>query len=268
MHEAIPHTPSQRELSATQRRYQQPFELRPRNAQNADVLECYGKKDQRVCALEKRHFMHDEQSRTIGEWLDLCGINLNEYGVCWPRDELNGVSDLRCRPKQTTGQYVAWNILKDEIVAHLPSFEELIPRLDIESCRDAWFLKKPIKLKEDCFKDFKAKLLEETGSKIRLLNVPVAQTMVSRTSQRQHSVMVRERLKHLYGVGYGHSMNTHDATTNVTPRGTATEIHYDSDLHISTARDESGANCELRSAHETMVVVARFREPPTCDMLL
>jgi hypothetical protein len=188
--------------------------------------------------------MHDKQSRTIGEWLDLCGINLNEHGVRWPHDVLDELSDLRFQPRQISGQCVAWHIFKDERVACLPSFEELIPRLDIESCRDAWFLEKPIKLKEDRFEDFKAKLLEETVSKIRLLNVPVTRTMVSRRSQRQHSVMVRERVEHFYRVADDHSINVHDATTNVTPRGTATEIHHDSDPHISTACGESGTNCE------------------------
>jgi hypothetical protein len=39
-------------------------------------------------------------------------------------------------------------------------------------------------------------------------------------------------------------MEIHDATKNVTPRGTATEIHHDSDPHISTACGESGRSCE------------------------
>jgi hypothetical protein len=122
-----------------------------------------------------------------------------------------------------------------------------ILRLDIDSCRDAWFLEKPIKLKEDRFEDFKAHLLEETVltvRKIRLLNVPVTKRMVSRRSQSQHSVMVRERVQHFYGVGGGHSIEIHEATTNVTPQGTATEIHHDSDPHISTACGESGTSCE------------------------
>ncbi|GAB7336737.1 hypothetical protein MBLNU13_g10835t1 [Cladosporium sp. NU13] len=56
--------------------------------------------------------------------------------------------------------------------------------------------------------------------------------------------MIRERVKHFYKIRDDHSINVHDATTNVTPRGTATEIHHDSDPHISTACGESGTNCE------------------------
>jgi hypothetical protein len=56
--------------------------------------------------------------------------------------------------------------------------------------------------------------------------------------------MIRERVKHLYGVGDDHFVEVHDATTNVTPRGTATEIHHDSDPHISTVCGESGASSE------------------------
>jgi hypothetical protein len=43
--------------------------------------------------------MYDELSRTIGGWLDLCGINLIENGVCWPRNELDELSYLRFQLK-------------------------------------------------------------------------------------------------------------------------------------------------------------------------
>jgi hypothetical protein len=192
--------------------------------------------------LGEEHYLHNKKSRTIGEWLDLCGIDLYEHGVRWPSDKLDELPNLRFQPKQTSGQCIAWQMFKDDRAAHLPSFEELVSRLDIESCRDAWFLEKPIKLKEDHFEYFKEYLLDETVSKIRLLNIPVTKEMASRKSQSQHSVMVRERVQHFYDVGDGHSIEIHDATTNVTPRGTATEIHHDSDPHISTAWGGSGAS--------------------------
>jgi hypothetical protein len=62
-------------------------------------------------------------------------------------------------------------------------FEELVPRLDIESCRDTWFLEKTIKLSEDRFENFKEYSLNETISKILLLNVPVTKETVSHRSQ-------------------------------------------------------------------------------------
>jgi hypothetical protein len=192
--------------------------------------------------LGEEHYLHNKKSRTISEWLDLCGVDLYEHGVRWPRDKLDELPDLRFQPKQTSGQCIAWQIFNDNRATHLPSFEELASGLDIESCRDAWFLEKPIKLKEDRFENFKAHLLEETVSKVRLLNVPVTRNMVSRKSQHQHSVMVRERVQHFYGVGDDRSIEIHDATTNVTPRGTATEIHHDSDPHISTVWSGSGAS--------------------------
>jgi hypothetical protein len=192
--------------------------------------------------LGEEQYLHNIQSRNISEWLNFCGIDLYEHGVRWPRDKLDELPNLRTQPEQTSGQCVAWQIFENDRAAHLPSFEELVSRLDIESCRDAWCLEKPIKLKEDRFEEFKARLLDETVSKIRLLNVPVTKEMVSRRSQSQHSVMVREMVQHFYGVGDDHVIEVHDATTNVTPRGTATEIHHDSDPHISTACGEPGTS--------------------------
>ena len=111
-------------------------------------------------------------------------------------------------------------------------------------CRDARFLEKPIKLKEDRLKDFKAHMLEETVSRIRLLDVPVTKRMVSPGLQREHSRIVRQRVQHFYNVGDDHPIEVRDTTTNVTPRGTATEINHDSDPHISTVCSRSGANFE------------------------
>jgi hypothetical protein len=168
-------------------------------------------------SLEKKHYLHDKQSRTIGEWLDICNIDLLENGVRWLHYELDGLPDLRARPKRTSGQCIAWHISKDDRAVNLPPFEELVPRLDVESCRDAWLQEKPIKLREDRFEDLKAHLLEETISKIRLLNVPVTKRMVSRRWQRQHPAMVRERVRRFHGVGDDHVIECHNATTNVTP---------------------------------------------------
>jgi hypothetical protein len=133
--------------------------------------------------LEEERYLYNKKSRTTREWLDVCGIDLGEHGVRWPRDKLDKLPNLHFQPEQTSGQCIAWQIFENDRTAHLPSFEELVPRLDIESCRDAWFLEKPIKLKEDRFEDFKEYLLDETVPKIRLLNVPVTKEMVSRRSQ-------------------------------------------------------------------------------------
>jgi hypothetical protein len=110
--------------------------------------------------LGEEHYLHDKQSRTIGEWLDLCSIDLYENGVRWLRDMPDKLPDLQYKPKQTSGQCIAWQIFKDDRAAHLLSFEDFAPRLDFESCHDAWFLEKPIKLEVDCFEEFEAHLLE------------------------------------------------------------------------------------------------------------
>lgn len=203
---------------------------------------CLGSKPRHVLRVD--HDPQNKRSLTISEWLDRCNIDLYENGVNWPCDMLDEIPDLRFLPKRTSGQCIDWQIFKDDRVVQLPSFEELVPRLDVGACRDAWFLEEPIKLKKERFEDLKAHLLKGTLSKIRLLNVPVTEGMVGRGPHRQHSVMVRERAQHFYIVGKDHHVEVHHATTNVTPRGTATEIHHDSDPHISTACGESGASFE------------------------
>lgn len=198
--------------------------------------------DEQVNTLEKEHDVDYRQPWTFGKWLESCHIDLSECGIRWPLAKLNELRDLRTRPKETHDQCIAWHIFRDNRAANLPSFETFVPTLDFVSCRDAWFLEKPIKLKEDHFTEFKVQLTEEKVSKIRILNVPVTEITVEMTLKEQHSAVVRDAVQRFYKVADEHPIEIHDATTNITPRGTATEIHHDSDPHISTACGRSGAS--------------------------
>jgi len=130
----------------------------------------------------------------------------------------------------------------------LPSFEMLIPTLGIGSCSDAWFLEKRIKLKGNMFADFKVQLLEDKITKIRLLNVPIKEEMVKWDLQDPHQTMVRNKVQELYGVEKEHPIEIHAMTANICPLGTATDIHHDSDPHISTAcgRSDAGRNQPMK----------------------
>jgi hypothetical protein len=77
-------------------------------------------------------------------------------------------------------------------------------------------------------------------------------------------VMVRERVQYFYGVGDDHTIEIHDATTNVTPRGTATEIHHDSEPHISTACGECGAGFEQPMKLWLLWNASESRQLATC----
>ena len=243
----VPLAPSWRKLRIRPQRVQEPSEHCSESVANSDVLR-QRKEDhaaiERSCPIPGAHDLDDKQSRTVGQWLHLCGVDLNENGIRWPCERLNELPDLRVQPKQISDQCIAWQIFQDDKAGALPSFEELVPRLDFKSCRDAWFLEKPIKLKGDQFADFKVHLSQESVSKIRLLNLPVTKKMVSRVSQRQHSVMVLERVQHFYDVGKNHLVEVNNAAGNVTPKGTATEVHHDSDPHVSTVCGRSGAGFE------------------------
>jgi hypothetical protein len=111
----------------------------------------------------------------------------------------------------------------------------------MESRNDAWHLNNPIRLTNDCFLDWKAQLLERKTPKTRLLNVEVTKEVVNGSAQDHHHAMVCDNVQDFYGVGVDHDIDVHDATFNITPQGTATEIHHDSDPHISTACGSSDA---------------------------
>jgi hypothetical protein len=57
----------------------------------------YGKKHpeyDRKQLPEEEHYLHNKKSRTISEWLDLCGIDLYENEVRWLHDKLDELPDL------------------------------------------------------------------------------------------------------------------------------------------------------------------------------
>jgi hypothetical protein len=161
--------------------------------------------------------------------------------VLWSLDKLDQLPDLRTRPNETHSQCIPWHIFEDERTTQLPSLERVLVSLDVESCNDAWHPSNSIRLTNDHFLDWKAQLLERKPSKTRLLNVQVTEEMVSGNVQSHHHTMVRDKVRDFYGVEADHHIDIHDATFKITPKGTATEIHHDSDPHISTACGPSDA---------------------------
>jgi hypothetical protein len=76
--------------------------------------------------------------------------------------------------------------------------------------------------------------------------------------------MVREKVQYFYGVGGGRCIEIHDATKNVTLRGTATEVHHDSDPHISTVCGELGTSCEQPTKLWLLWKASKSRRLVTC----
>lgn len=190
---------------------------------------------ERTIEQDNKHKSEAKLPRCVSEWLDFCDVDLPESGVPWPLDKLDQLPNLRTQPNKTHGQCVPWHIFKDERTTHLPSLERVLVSLGVESCNDAWHLSNPIRLTNDYFLDWKAQLLERNPSKTRLLNVQVTEDVVKESAQNHHHNMVCDKVQDFYGAGADHHIDVHEATFNITPKGTATEIHHDSDPHISTA---------------------------------
>ena len=113
--------------------------------------------------------------------------------------------------------------------------------LDVESSTDVWCLNNPVLLTSDEFLDWKVQLLERKNLKVRVLNIPIAEEVVSRGVQDHYHDMVHDKVQEFYKLEHDHHVDIHGATANITPRGTATEIHHDSDPHISTTCGPSDA---------------------------
>ena len=196
---------------------------------------------ERTIEQNDKHKGEAKLPQCVSEWLNFCNVDLPESRLPWPLDKLDQLPDLRTQRNKTHGQCVPWHIFEDERTTHLPSLERVLVGLDNESCNDAWHLSNPIRLTNDHFLDWKAQLLEQKHSKTRLLNVGVTEEVVNGSAQDHHHTMLCDKVQDFYGVGADHHIDVHDATFNITPKGMATEIHHDSDPHISTACGPSNA---------------------------
>jgi hypothetical protein len=187
---------------------------------------------------------HDRKVRepnSVSEWLRYCAVDLSVCEVPWPLEKLDQLQDLRTPSRESHDQCIAWHVFNDERVLQLPSLERVLVNLDAASCSDFWRSNDPVRLTDHEFLDWKVQLLERKDPRIRLLNVPITEEVVSRNVRNRYHTMVRDRVQEFYGVGDDHPVVIHDATANITPRGTATEMHHDSDPHISTTCGPSEA---------------------------
>lgn len=162
----------------------------------------------------KGNHADSQQPHSVGDWLRLCGVDLYGNEIRWPLDKLNELPDLRAQPKEIYDQCVAWHIFRDDRAVRFPSFENIVLKLDAERCSDAWFLEKPIKLKEDGFTDFKVQLSEGKVSKMRPSNVKVTERMLTPESQQRHLIMVCDKVREFYGVQDDHHIEIHNATAD------------------------------------------------------
>lgn len=72
---------------------------------------------------EESDYIRYEGFKSIGDWLDYCGVNLDKNGMSWPLEELNKLLDLRTQPKKIYDQCISWEIFRDNRAADLPPFE-------------------------------------------------------------------------------------------------------------------------------------------------
>jgi hypothetical protein len=198
----------------------------------------------RIKNHEIRHDTEAKPPQCISEWLDFCDIDLSTSGVSWPLDKLDQLPDLRTQTKETYGQCIAWRIFKDERITNLPSLEMVLFGLNVESCNNAWHSNDRIRLTENQFLEWKVQLLERKTPTTRLLNVQVTEEVVKKSVQIQHHAVVRDKVQDFHSVGADHNIEINDATFDISPQGTTTEIRHDSDPHVSTVRGQSDAKLD------------------------
>lgn len=179
---------------------------------------------------------------SVSQWLGRHHIDLVNTGALGPKEKLDQLTNLREHPPDPHDQCVRWRIFRDERADCLPTLALVAVKLSAGTCGDAWQLDQPKTLSKAELDDWKARLWTGQSQSVRLLNIPATDRLVDRDAQDQYRVMVRDKIHEYYDAGPSHLVEIHSATMNVNPHGTVTQVHHDSNAHISTAYTETNAD--------------------------
>jgi hypothetical protein len=155
--------------------------------QHAGVAQA--EEDRQVCNSDL------EEPNCVSKCIEYCAVDLTACEVPWLLEKLDQLADLRTQPMETHDQCIAWQNFKDERAAGLPSLEKALISLDAASCSDAWRSNNPVRLTDHDFLEWKVHLLERKNSKIRLLDVPIAEDVASQEVQDHYHAMVRDKVQ-------------------------------------------------------------------------
>lgn len=172
--------------------------------------------------------------RLVSEWLVQCEVDLHGSGVTWSLDDLDRSKNLREESHDSHDRCVTWRIFYDERAERLPSVEHFVLQVNESHYHHARQGSEPFALKGRDLVAWKVDLLAKKRQDTRLLNTQVKQGTIGGTVKRYYRQMVEDKAREFFLVGQDCSVDVYNAEANVTPRGTATEVHHDSDPHIST----------------------------------
>lgn len=178
-----------------------------------------------------------ERSVTVSDVFRACGFDTAQLRN-WNSKDLDSLPNIRCHQPKPRRHHTEWQVVTDENLSGLPSLEELLidiaarPRKNGKDI-EVWLENNHIQFKSQEWVAWAKRILKGEQVLTRVLNMPMG-FIAPDVSQNYCQHAAEAMRQHLPDLG-AHGFLQNPANANITPRGTRTEVHHDSQHHISTA---------------------------------
>jgi hypothetical protein len=182
-----------------------------------------------------------EQSERISDVLLACGFDSEMLGD-WTIEELNKIPNLRHYRPSPRRHHTPWQIIAAKELNILPSLEDLLVDIAYRARRngampagtEVWQESEQVNFTPNEWVVWTKRILEGEQVLTRVLNMPMGHMLATDRSQEYRRCAAEVAARYITNLE-AHGFHQNQPSANVTPRGTRTEVHHDSEHHISTA---------------------------------
>jgi hypothetical protein len=184
-----------------------------------------------------------EHAKTVTDVLRACGFGAETLGD-WDLEQLDSLPNFRQHKPTPRRHHTQWKVVKDEQTSTMPSLEEVLldfrsrlqnrgQKCSVYNGTEVWLHNKHIQFTPREFSTWTRQILEGDELKTRVLNMPM--DFVRTEAKREYHQFAEDALReHLPDLS-AHGFQQNRAEANITPRGTRTEVHHDSEHSVSLA---------------------------------
>jgi hypothetical protein len=162
----------------------------------------------------------------------------------WNHKQLDALPNFRQYKPTPRRYHTQWKVVKADQLSTLPSLEDILVdvtsrvhdrarKRDVCKSTEVWLHNKHIQFTPQEFSTWTKQILEGEQLETRVLNMPMdfVRVEAKREYLRYAEDALRDHLPDLSAHGFQHNR----AEANITPRGTRTEVHHDSEHSVSLA---------------------------------
>ena len=182
-----------------------------------------------------------EQSERVADVLLACGL-APEYLGDWDIEDLNKLPNIRRYKPAPRRHHTPWQVVTDAELRDLPSLEDLLVEFAYRTRRnksiaartEGWRGNNRVDFTPTDWVTWTKRILEGEQVQTRVLNMHI-DSMLAADKSRERRNYAAEVAARYMPTQEALRIRQTQPSANITPRGTRTDVHHDSEHHLSTA---------------------------------